>query len=55
MRGGVGKELLTLIACEQVLPPGTVLPGKEVRQGGRVTVMGAPADLVKKTLEIETR
>ncbi len=67
IRGGLGKEQITLLASDEPLPPGILLRGSNVtdrvmhafqrlqRKDGSVVVTGDTSRLVKKTLEIETR
>ena len=67
IRGGLGKEQITLFASDTEFPAGKVLRGKDVtdrlvhefqkleRKDGRIVIVGDPARVVKKTLEIETR
>ena len=67
IRGGLGKEQITLFASDQPLPQGILLRGKDVtdrvmhkfqrllRQDGRVVIVGDTHRVVKKSLEIETR
>jgi hypothetical protein len=67
IRGGLGKEQVTLFAGEAEFPAGEVLRGQGVtdrvvhpfygldRTGRRVRLSFDPARLVKKTIDIETR
>ena len=63
----MGKEQITLFASDAEFPAGVILRGKDVtdrlvhafqtleRRGDRTVVVGDPARVVKRTLEIETR
>jgi serine/threonine-protein kinase len=67
IRGGLGKEQITLFASDVEFPGGQILRGKDVtdrfvhtfqtleKKDGRTVVAGDPARVVKRTLEIETR
>ena len=67
IRGGLGREQITLFASDAEFAAGQVLRGKDVtdrlihqfqtleKKGDRVQVVGDPTRVVKKTLEIETR
>ncbi len=67
IKGGLGKEQITLFAADAEFPAGQILRGKDVtdrlvhtfqtlvKKDGRTTIEGDPARVVKKTLEIETR
>jgi hypothetical protein len=67
IRGGLGKEQITLFASDVEFPGGHILRGKDVtdrlvhtfqtleKKDGRTVVVGDPSRLVKRTLEIETR
>jgi serine/threonine-protein kinase len=63
VRGGVGKEKITLIASDVEFPPGELFRGKDVvdRVVHRLDLKQAatkgldPARVIKKTIEIETR
>ncbi|WP_162136292.1 c-type cytochrome domain-containing protein [Zavarzinella formosa] len=67
IRGGLGREQITLFASDMEFPAGKVLRGKDVtdrvihefqtleRKDGRTVIVGDPAQVVKKTLEIETK
>ncbi len=67
IRGGLGKEQITLFASDTEFPAGKILRGKDVtdrlvhqfqtieRKDGRAVIVGDPTRVVKKTLDIETR
>jgi len=67
IRGGLGKEQITLFASDVEFASGKILRGKDVtdrlvhttqtleKKDGRMTIVGDPTLVVKKTLEIETR
>jgi mono/diheme cytochrome c family protein len=67
IQGGLGKEQITLFACDTPFPAGELLRGKGVadrfvhpfyqwrRDGKRLELPFDPSRMVKKTLEIETR
>ncbi len=67
VRGGLGKEQITLFAGDYAFPPGEVLRGKGVtdrvvhpfytleRQTDRFVLRNNPSRLLKKTIEIETK
>jgi hypothetical protein len=67
IRGGLGKEQITLFASDVEFSAGQVLKGKDVtdrlvhrfqtleKKDGRMVVVGDPSRIVKRTLEIETR
>ncbi len=67
IRGGLGKEQITLLASDEPLPEPTLLRGSNVtdrvmhgfqrleRKDGRMMVVGDVSRVVKKTVEIETK
>jgi serine/threonine-protein kinase len=67
IRGGAGKEQITLFASDAEFSSGQVLRGKDVsdrfvhrfqsleKRDGRTIVAGDPGRIVKRTLDIETR
>lgn len=67
VRGGAGKEQVTLFAADWQFPPGELHRGRWVadrvvhpfyavhRDGNRFTLRNLPNRLVKKTIDIETR
>lgn len=67
IKGGLGKEQITLFASDVEFASGQILKGKDVtdrlvhafqtleKKNGRTEIVGDPARVVKKTLEIETR
>lgn len=67
IRGGLGKEQITLFASDRPFPAGVLLRGEGAadrvvhpfyqleRHGGRLRLGSEPEPLVKKTIDIETR
>jgi serine/threonine-protein kinase len=67
VKGGLGKEQITLFASDAAFAGGELLRGQGVsdrvvhpffrfeRKDGRLKLVGGPARLLKKTIEIETR
>lgn len=67
IRGGLGREQITLYASDGEFPSGLILRGKDVadrvvhsfhtleKKDGRMVVVGDPVRMVKKTIDIETR
>ena len=68
IQGGLGKEQITLFASDAEFPCGQILRGKDVtdrvihrfqslqsRADGSTAIVGDPARVIKKTLEVETR
>jgi hypothetical protein len=67
VKGGLGKEQITLFASDATFPAGELLRGKGVSdrvvhpfyrlepRDGRIKLMDDPVRIVKKTLDIETR
>lgn len=67
IRGGLGKEQITLFASDSEFPAGQILRGKDItdrlvhsfqkleRVDGKLSITGDPNRVVKKTLEIETK
>jgi hypothetical protein len=67
IRGGLGKEQITLFASDREFPAGQILRGKDIsdrlvhtfqkleRVDGKIVITGDPTRVVKKTLEIETK
>jgi serine/threonine-protein kinase len=67
IRGDLGKEQVTLFACDEPFSPGVLLRGDRLtdrvvhsfyryeRLNGRLKLMDLPARLIKRTIEIETK